>query len=968
MHTRSLILLLLILSIPSLNAQQQISSIENVTHGRVEASHGFVLYEGKEYFIERNEIVTRISLLEEDKAIHLHDVFVRPKDGKPHYTTDFRYSNSGILVNNNLIYEIYDFNIYVINFVTGELVSNIELCEHDIQYAGYFSFFDDTILFRGEKSDAESYFVYDIELNLLEELNWTKEAQVFPADQWIYSLDENNSRVTGYNVERRSFDFEMELTESIESISVQFNLLIPHLKITTSTRELIEIKEGEVLYRSDCFKAETSELIHSYFREGIIYASLRNGEDYTVVAKDITTCEDAMIFEELEGSNFKFLDNKVLDTRYLLFSAEVIFPHDGIHYIVDIEGKSYNRLEAKSTILKPYETIVENGIVYIMGRDVIYFHENPGYIYLIELQNLTDKPVEFNETYPVQNLVFSEKYADEKLYILWGVSYSKTYVGRYHLPENNTEIIDNQLAEQNRGIMRVSRGLEVSGKYYYMDDFGIYTLSDDKVELLIESNANMPMTEKEGNVVGIVGIKGESYLFEINTWNNSWDTTRFDGNGSIDPNSRITPYAVVHPRNHPHGGGLIDFETKEFIAFRELLGGSNYRIFGMSGENAFLEVSSAAATEFIIVNTRTREFFKVETIGHRYARSPSDGNGGFYLLEVDYDPKGDRKVLHVDGSGNKLGENTILYSRPFTKKYFVETQDFTLVPLPGDDEVHLFMAKKDETKIQSVPFQEVTAWNHLLIRNDDDYIVMVNEIEGAQTITQLSFDEAPITLTELQAYEECLEILLTDEKIALFIHEGWEDRIRIEILDRTTKQLLRTERYQISKESDPKVIHLGNLNDTLSLFNFKNQDHGEEGYLFNVNDGSFSLLADIAPGHLDGSPADFLRMNGSVYFTSLTEDRSRQWFKLKINDHLNLSTVNEFSPIKIFPNPTSDVISFEFCLSEYEIFSAVGISCLRSNDFNQIEIDVSILPNGHYSILAKVESGEQVYGNFIVQR
>ena len=208
---RSLILLLSFFTIVSSWAQEQISNIENVTNGYSQSSWGFVLYEGKEYFIERKEEATSVFLLEEDEASHLHDIYARPQDGKAHQTTDYRYSNSGVLVNNDMIYEIYDFNLYVLNFTTGDILANIELCENNIRYSGYFSFFRDLVLFKGEKSDGEYYFVYDLESEELLELTWTKDAQILPADQWIYLIDPNNSTVTGYNIETKSFDFEMEV-------------------------------------------------------------------------------------------------------------------------------------------------------------------------------------------------------------------------------------------------------------------------------------------------------------------------------------------------------------------------------------------------------------------------------------------------------------------------------------------------------------------------------------------------------------------------------------------------------------------------------------------------------------------------------------------------------------------------------------------------------------------------------------
>ena len=740
------------------------------------------------------------------------------------------------------------------------------------------------------------------------------------------------------------------------------------MKISTTSNELIEVKEGQILYRSDCFTSFSAELVNTYYRKGILYASLHVNDEHTVVAKDVVNCEDFIIFEGLVGDDFKFLDNKVLDTRYLLFSSEGRYSEEGVHYIVDIETKSYNQLEATSHILNPYESFVEDETFYIMGRDEGHFQENPGYIYIVDLANLSDRPVPFNEIYSTENIIFSEKCEDQKFYLSWGLSYGKTFLGQYHIPEDHTELINDKLAEQNRGVMRVSHGLEASGRYYYMDDFGVYTLANDKVELLIEGNAHMPMVERDGSVFGVVGSQGRSFLFEINTTNNSWDTVRFDGNGSIDQNSAVTPYAVIHPRNHPHGGGMIDLETKEFIAFRELLGGSNYRIFGLSGENVFIEVSAASSTTYIILNTRTKEFSNVEKVGHRFSRSPSDGQNGFYLLEGIYDPPGDRKVVHVDGLGNVLEEYVTRYRKPFTKRYYVEDEDFVMVPLPGEEEVHVFMAKNNEAKIKSVPFQNVDPITKLLIRNDGDYIVMVNELEGVQRVTQLNFDEDAIQLTELNASEEVLEIVLSNEKIALFIHERLEDVARIDILDRTTKELLSSEHYEMSKEIDSQLTHLGDLNDTLSLFNFNDRKHGEEVYLFNINNGSFDLLADIAPGHLDGSLDDFVSMNGFIYFTSLTEDRSRQWFRFKISDHLNLRPVDESVPMNIFPNPSADFISFDYSMSEYEVFNASGASCLRSNDFNGYKVDVTILTSGYYVIKAKLESGEQVYGSFIVQR
>jgi hypothetical protein len=81
-------------------------------------------------------------------------------------------------------------------------------------------------------------------------------------------------------------------------------------------------------------------------------------------------------------------------------------------------------------------------------------------------------------------------------------------------------------------------------------------------------------------------------------------------------------------------------------------------------------------------------------------------------------------------------------------------------------------------------------------------------------------------------------------------------------------------------------------------------------------------------------------------------------------------TENEsISPARVFPNPASDILNFEWSEPEYsfDIYSVTGVLVFSTNQKPTHPLDVKMLPEGMYFIQAKSDSKTEII-SFIKSR
>ncbi|VXB34371.1 conserved hypothetical protein [Flavobacterium sp. 9AF] len=129
-----------------------------------------------------------------------------------------------------------------------------------------------------------------------------------------------------------------------------------------------------------------------------------------------------------------------------------------------------------------------------------------------------------------------------------------------------------------------------------------------------------------------------------------------------------------------------------------------------------------------------------------------------------------------------------------------------------------------------------------------------------------------------------------------------------------------------------------------------NNTTGIELWMLDSNDQAF-LIQDIAPGNASSSPAQFMELNGYVYFNASVDGTYAGTKVFRINPQTLATTSFATEDIQMFPNPTEDFVTLNLENSEtyqIKVFNVEGQQLNLRMDNNTI--DFTSVPTGIYYI------------------
>jgi len=143
-------------------------------------------------------------------------------------------------------------------------------------------------------------------------------------------------------------------------------------------------------------------------------------------------------------------------------------------------------------------------------------------------------------------------------------------------------------------------------------------------------------------------------------------------------------------------------------------------------------------------------------------------------------------------------------------------------------------------------------------------------------------------------------------------------------------------------------------------------EHGYELWKSNGIESGTLLVADIFPGVYSSCPTDIIFIENDLYFTAESVDKGRQIWK--ISNIISPVEYYEDYQLNVFPNPTTDFLSFNFSIPNYisiSIFNSSGqlsgIYKIRNGN-----IDISNLPLGLYYI--NIYTDEKIISEKIIKK
>lgn len=873
MPTKFLLLSFCIFFTSEIFAQVQVSNIVDLHKTDHYSKKGFLSLGEEHYFIQQGEEGTLVSMVKEDALELLHNIEMRPTNEPLNFNAySYANSNSGLIYEDEYLYEIYSNYIYVINILTGELDELIDLRSEGFRIQSNFLLGESYMFFSAYDDDGTFNVRYDRMAKIFERIP-DFELQV---NEDFYSVINNGSELFHYSLVENVEEVLPSIFSNIQSI---FKLIVSNNEtlIVKDDNGMTLIDQGAVVRQIDCQIPNTLTIL-SILNNKIVCTDLAE-DTINLITFDLNSCvveSNLAYFDNLGRDRFRNYKLKELEDNYLLFGFSNNWQGIGITYLYNIDTGELNDLELPIDYILTDRAARYGDQLYLITRDETHFEGTYSGLIEIDLENLTSPKLSGYEMPRFYDLVLGENQDDGELYFYQNSS-NKSALTVINTIDNKFNDIQGFNYLANFGIRNsVHADVWSHDKYFFTTGESIYVLENNIVSKILDVGPNTHTTSSilahEDYVYVLSGFEAGYFVLKINVFDLSYTQQYIPDLDYIHFSKIKTNNAIVNLK----GGNLPGYYnvfTQKYYAFSEF-GFSDANGFVVSGDNIIVK-NYSDSDEWGIINMVTNESVIAEIEPGTYPDPYPDGVGGFYCTGWQFSDE--VNFFHIDGQG-KYREIVPDFDYPVFydgNKIYGETKSLAF---DHEDHMLIYSSQGSEQEFKIIPDAGIEYWGDFFWYESDDrsFLEISNGVNN-DTYT-FAFGVEPVIIRPSK--EDQLIIVIEEEDKSVMIYKDAHDLITFYDYNYGTGDFIERQSFQaaINYSYTKSVINLGPSEYLLVL---NDGIHGLEPWRYNSDTGELSLKKNINEKFTSSNPSDFtVSPNADVYFSAITKTRDRQLFNL----------------------------------------------------------------------------------------
>ncbi len=928
---------------------------------------GFIKVADKEYFIEQGVEGTKVSIVEEDELVFLHLLKHRPGDSFLNtYTYSYEESNSGLIHDGSVLFELYWDYIYMVDIISGDLVDIIDLKDLDMRLQRDFYFGENYFHFRALAGVDTGYKRLDRNTGQID----TLVEDGFVVEQKRYWISADKTALMYHDLQLNQVvqhPYQFDNLESIQKHDYHDNSKL----ILIDQNGIHYLRNNDQIHSLECSIPANAEL--RFASDERLAYDIYDGQQVFFAVLDLESCSEIniqyidVVFSPYWQS-YVFTD-ETLFKDYFIFGNPNDWQGDGTFYLYDIKNNQAALLEFSIDFPFINSSVRYEDHLYILSSNHLHHIGALPELYRINLNNAEVERISEKNIYETYSITIGENQNDQQLNVhyVYDDSASLMQIDNGNESLYSVEEID---LYKNHGIYySIYQDLWKNETYFFNTSSGVYCLKDDVTTKLfdIKSNTATSALNTKGNFIYLMAAADSShYVFKINSTDLSFTKTELPEIQLIHFNKNKTDNAIL---NISSGGssnstGFYDLDIESFVSF-ENLGLPYGRLEAVSGNNVLFYAFSSGQKVWYLINTLSHSVSELSSLQDVSPSIYSDGNGGFYLNRYENDTgtyfarlnqQGNLSLLFPDYETNDISNG----------KNF-DGQIKSLAFNRGDH-VEILSFKNGLSKLKQIPLIDSSLSSFYWFESDDISFVEVNEGIG-NSIYTFSFEDEPQKITSIPREDNLIAVLAGDT-VNVLVFENEDHFLSFEAFDEFNNALEFQTGFQTIRNYALDDYY--NIDGVDYLLSLHDGVQGEEPWIYNLSEGSLNLLKDMKEGIGSSRIGDFTRnpINQEIYFSAIKTEGDRQLFK--IDDQLISTeelTDQEYYSLKIYPNPTSKSIVCEENFRHLYILSMDGKVLSQFEDYPKGKaLDVQHLNNGMFVLMGLNDQNELKAGKFILTK
>lgn len=959
------LLLFLVISC-GLNAQTQLSFIDNQVPISKLRANGIVNVNGSEYLIETDQYNLRVSELKNDSLQLLYSVSDFPFNDQLSSGHGKLNTRSGFLTDDVFLYEIFKNQIRKRNILTSEIVDSYFLPES----VNWFFIDIDVIgeIIHIQLNESTEFVTLNTATHEITFLPFSSSGTI-RLGQNYYTFTAGGG-VSQYNsIDKTTIsNFEDEASPYFGSNSTLNNQRGLIFGGSQQTRFISE----DTTFLLDCiFNSPFVDNVNIHETEDhyIAFYNDLNKTTIRIIRKDDCSIHSTKVVDfNTNAQNINIYDSPVLNNEYLLFKIEDNSDHPDSIYIFDREDLGISTIPIENVQKIYTHSFYRSGDeLYFIGEDKTAFLPIDK-LYSINLETKEfqtriegyeyDEPISFSSSETDSTFLILDRYFEPG-----PLNMLKFYSGSHFKEIENGHITRNIgiIPNQYLAVDNDKLAFHLKDELYVADNsianpnktYKIGLAADEISKLLIENN----------KLHGLINKNDSSFYFTYNLNSEELSLDPLAENIPLDGDSYVMSNYIFGDfsiKNKVY----FDLESKSIkpIQIADAID-TMYR-----SQDAILFVSNCD-DRYCLTRFDDGEYIDLPTT---YAEEPkifSKQNGAFMIMNTLSEDQYRITILDKDGSlGDQIEvSGTLIPTNQETLEngplsalmfYNIATEDLEVI-MHRDDDFQSFTVPYIYALWDNIIWYK--AENSLIIKSYDIYDPGIYVLTLNKEAKRLDINDPNYSVYDLH-------IATSNNGICTivagsFVHgvEIIEYNIETEMLNRKNVE------YSDYLNSASTLNSIFRLSTSIHLVTFTSYIGNSEPYILDTKNLTLTQLTDLNSINQFSNPHQFIESPTHLYFTARSpQDNSYQLFSMHKEDITSVNNQKKYSSIlHVYPNPATDMISIDLAADHMNIINNLGqvVQQLGPTAVNQ-SIDISNLLQGLYFIEA-VNDNKKTTSTFI---
>ena len=961
--------LILLFFLPSFSfAQIQVSDIDYQLPRDDFARKGFMQVGEEEYFIEQGAEGTKVSLVNGDNLEYIHTLTHRPSDSQLNgYSYSYENSNSGLIYEGPILYEIYWNYIYRVNIVTGELVETINMNEYDIRIQSGFHFGENFFYFNALGIDRNGPVRLDRNTGILDTIDFG--GITVDAKRYWPSVDSTKLVVLDLESNDRSVQpFQFSKIEFIETHPSDKTTRL----IIKDENEIHLLKNDDVIETLSCTIPTGSKL--KYVSEKRLAYTVDNGFELVFLVLDLENCSETYSRSYFTGAPFDVHTDEQLIDEYFIFGLSDDWAGNGEFYLYDIEVDEAKYIDIAIDFPLMNSSVRYDNSFYFLSTNHIHYIGFLPELYRLDLESYETERISQHEIFQTYSMTIGESQSDAQLNVFVSVNGSTSLL-QVDDGQESLETIEEFDLLQNFGIyFNIYRDIWAEGKYFFSTSNAIFVTENDETTKILDLGPDVlssSVFKQRGDFLYVLSRLNNDkiYVIKIHIQTLNYNQKFLSEIENLNYKTVATDNAIINLISNyssQSSAGFYDVVSEQFVSFDELNvpPGTPELV---SGNSILYQSTSSDNSRWYIINTVTKQVKLTEIEEKTYPDPYPDGEGGFYLVGWRFGE--DVAFTHVDGNGK---ETRLIEDFNYSVFYGGTRFDGNVKSIAFDapEEMVIVSVKDGEVRQHSIPdgnrvYYQTFYWHE----SDEISFTEVYNGENYDTYS-FSFDSDPKIITSSGRIDRLIQTI-AKETFAILVYQDDQNMLSFERYDYESEDMEQLFELQSVRNSAFDDLPI-KISDSHYLLSFNDAIHGLEPWIYNVETDEFQLVKDMKEGFASSKIEDYTISpeNGEVYFSAKRNEGDRQLFRLEngINfiEEENDMTVNR---LNIAPIPTRDYIFLDKDFENVSILTLDGRFVEKVGTYeNGRHISIDHLTDGIYFLQARNAYNQVLIEKFIVHR